>query len=93
MRKKTKKTTAKAPAKAPAKVEVKEKASLTSQELVLKISEVLKKEGALGYACAIVGPDSRILPFAAAASVGDLLTIKYALEKEISKLIESTSKK
>jgi hypothetical protein len=68
------------------------KAPATSNELMAKITAILKEEGALGYIVGVVGSDSKILPYAGAGSIGDLLTIKYVVEKEISKLIDGTTK-
>jgi hypothetical protein len=59
----------------------------TSAELVFKLIELLKKEGATGYICGVVGTDGKILPYIGANSIGDLLTIKYVVEQEVSKVI------
>lgn len=64
----------------------------TTGELVVKLADFLKKEGAVGYICGVVGSDAKILPYVGATSIGDLLTIKYVIEKEISRLIDGTTK-
>ena len=63
----------------------------TSIQILTKVTEVLKKEGAVGYVVGVVGSDAKILPWVGASSIGDLLTIKYVVEKEISRLIDGTS--
>jgi hypothetical protein len=96
MSKQNKKSFKKAePAKKQEVVEVKsDKASgkATTSELIVKLADFFKKEGAVGYICGIVGADAKILPYAGASSIGDLLTIKYVIDKEISRLIDGTSK-
>jgi hypothetical protein len=64
----------------------------TTGELIVKLAEFFKKEGAVGYICGVVGSDAKILPYVGATSIGDLLTIKYVIEKEISRLIDGTTK-
>jgi hypothetical protein len=64
----------------------------TTNELLIKLASLLKQEGAVGYVCGVVGADAKILPYVGAASIGDLLTIKYVVEKEINRLIDSTTK-
>lgn len=82
------------PKQQPKKVEAKKEqveGKATSIQLLGKVTEVLKKEGAVGYVIGVVGSDSKILPWVGASSIGDLLTIKYVIEKEISRLIDGTS--
>lgn len=64
----------------------------TTGELVVKLADFFKKEGAVGYVCGVVGADAKILPYVGATSIGDLLTIKYVIDKEISRLIDGTTK-
>jgi hypothetical protein len=63
----------------------------TSAELVIKIAALLKEAKASGYILGVAGSDSKIIPYAGAGSIGDLLTIKYVVEKEITRLIESSN--
>jgi hypothetical protein len=83
------------PKKVEAKKEVVEATAVsskaTSVQILTKVTEILKKEGATGYVIGVVGSDSKILPWVGASSIGDLLTIKYVVEKEISRLIDGTS--
>jgi hypothetical protein len=74
---------------ADSQVEVSAKS--TSAEIVVKIAALLKQEGANGYILGVAGSDSKIIPYAGAGSIGDLLTIKYVIEKEITRLIESSN--
>lgn len=67
-------------------------AKATTNELLVKVAALLKQEGAVGYVCGVVGSDAKILPYVGAASIGDLLTIKYVVEKEINRLIDGSSK-
>ena len=74
-----------------AEPQVEAAAKLTSADLVIKIAALLKEAKASGYILGVAGADSKIIPYAGSGSIGDLLTIKYVVEKEISRLIEGSS--
>jgi hypothetical protein len=78
---------------ANSKALVSEEKKLTSAELIIKLKDFFKSEGAVGYICGVVGADSKILPYVGASSIGDLLTIKYVVDKEISRLIDGQPSK
>lgn len=63
----------------------------TAAQLALKLSAFLKDEGATGFVFGIVGGDGRIVPFVGASSIGELLSIQYIIDKEITRLIDGTS--
>ena len=63
---------------------------LTSIEILQNVTNVLKDSESIGYIVGVAGYDGKILPYVSAASVGDLLTIKYVIEKEISRLLDKT---
>lgn len=97
MAKKPQKQQKSQPQKKQEVVKTQEKSEVTSTskastaELITKVAALLKQEGAVGYVCGVVGSDAKILPYVGAASIGDLLTIKYAIDKEISRLIDGQS--
>lgn len=74
-----------------AEPQVEASAKSTSAEIVVRIAGILKQEGASGYILGVAGSDSKIIPYVGAGSIGDLLTIKYVIEKEITRLIESSN--
>jgi hypothetical protein len=63
----------------------------TSKELLQKVADLLKDQGAAGYICGVVGSDAKILSYVGATSVGDLLTIKHVVDKEVFRVIDSSS--
>lgn len=93
MTKNVKKTSSKKEVKSQVKKELTliDAATLSSADLVLKVAEILKKGGASGYICGVAGADSKVIPYVGASSIGDLLTIKYVIDKEISRLIDGQS--
>lgn len=58
-------------------------------ELVQKIAKSLQDDKATGFLFAVAGQDGKILPYASAGSIGDLLTLKYVIDKEITRLIDN----
>jgi len=60
---------------------------ITAQEALTEITEVLKKKELPGYVLAIAGKKGDMMPFVAASSLGELLTLKYLLDKEIDRVL------
>ena len=54
-----------------------------------QIIKILQETKAIGWIIGVADEAGKIVPHVGAGSVGDLLTIKYALDKEIGRLIDS----
>lgn len=65
--------------------------SVSSTEIVGKIHKLLVDDKASGYVIGVADSAGKIVPYAGAKSIGDLLTLKYSIEKEIEKLISKST--
>lgn len=75
-----------------AKVETSE-TNFTSEELVSDLVSKLEEKKTMGHIIAVVDSSGRITPNISARSVGDLLTVKWVVEKEIDRLLNESTKK
>jgi hypothetical protein len=62
----------------------------TSAKLSAAINDLIGDKSR-GFAYVVTGEDGQILPFCGAQSIGDLLTLKYVLEKEIARVVDSVA--
>ena len=60
-------------------------------EIVKELGDILKKHEASGYALVVADKSGKVLPYAACASIGDLLALQYTLNKEVSRLIDKST--
>lgn len=67
--------------------------SLKSNEIVSVLISTLKDLNVTGYILSVADSEGSIVPFASANSVGNLLTMKWAIEKEIERIINNTKEK
>lgn len=71
----------------PAETQV---AKPTTSELSKKVLEVLG-DNAAGFAFVVAGSDGLIVPHVGARSIGDLLTLKHVLKKELLRVVDSVA--